>query len=330
MHVWVPQNDLTSFGFSYAAEAGTVPEIAVFVQNTLVANRTTNGTTAGLFHFTGDALSDFVEALSNTGNSLDILGTDFTEARIEVSGSGVTVLGGLRASYNASHNVVADASSSFVMGVNEARTMVQSVAGMQAVPLPFMAEERGGLTVEVVNLQTSSTVRLQGGGMTDPQPVLTSSKEWQTISTEYQVIGGSITHHRLDVFSKPTKRRSCSLRQVALLGLGDSDLIELHPTDPIQITEDGTNVLTNITFRLRPMWDDEQQLTVTSRLVMQSGVISIPFSHTWGGGPNQGYENDLELKSVHFYEDDAIMPSTRLYLRGGESMNVSVQLAMKA
>ena len=109
-------------------------------------------------------------------------------------------------------------------------------------------------------------------------------------------------------------------------GLGDSDLIELHPTDPIQITEDGTNVLTNITFRLRPMWDDEQQLTVTSRLVMQSGVISIPFSHTWGGGPNQGYENDLELKSVHFYEDDAIMPSTRLYLRGGESMNVSVQV----
>ena len=67
--VWVPQNDLTSFGFSYAAEAGTVLEIAVFVQNTLVANRTTNGTTAGLFHFTGDELSVFVEALSNTGNS---------------------------------------------------------------------------------------------------------------------------------------------------------------------------------------------------------------------------------------------------------------------
>ena len=325
--VWVPQNDLTSFGFSYAAEAGTVLEIAVFVQNTLVANRTTNGTTAGLFHFTGDELSDFVEALSNTGNSLDILGTDFTEARIEVSGSGVTVLGGLRASYNASHNVVADASSSFVMGVNEARTMVQSVAGMQAVPLPFMAEERGGLTVEVVNLQTSSTVRLQGGGMTDPQPVLTSSKEWQTISTEYQVIGGSITHHRLDVFSK-TNQATLLFPAAggAPAGLGDSDLIELHPTDPIQITEDGTNVLTNITFRLRPMWDDEQQLTVTSRLVMQSGVISIPFSHTWGGGPNQGYENDLELKSVHFYEDDAIMPSTRLYLRGGESMNVSVQV----
>ena len=157
---------MTSFGFSYAAEAGSVLEIALFVQNTLIANRTTNDTTAGIFHLTGNELADFVQALSNTANSVEILGTDFTEARIEVSGSGVTVLGGLRASYNANHNVIADASSSFVMGVNEARTTVQNIAGMQAVPLPFMAEERGGLTVEVVSLQTSSTCLLY----TSPSP----------------------------------------------------------------------------------------------------------------------------------------------------------------
>ena len=325
--LWVPQHDLTSFGFSYAAEAGTVQEIALFVQNNMVANRTTNATMAGVFHLTGDELADFVQALGNVANSVETYGTDFTEARIEVSGNGVTVLGGLRASYNASHNLVADASSSFVMGVNEARTAVQNIGGMQAVPLPFLSEERGGLTVEVVNLQTSSTVRLQGGGMIDPQPVLTSSKEWQTISTEYQVIGGSITHHRFDVFSKTNQATLLFPAEGgAPAGLGDSDLIELHPTDSIQISEDGTNVLTNITFRMRPMWDDEQQLTVTSRLVMQSGVISIPFSHSWGTGLIQGYENDLEVKSVSFYEDDVIMPNSRLYLRGGESMNVSVQV----
>ena len=325
--LWVPSDDLTSFGFGYASASGTVLEIALFVQNTLVANRSVDSTTAGLFHLNGSELTQFTEALANTGNSVDILGTAFTEARIEVSGNGVAGLGGLRATYDASQRLVADASSAFVMGVNEARTSVADVGGTQSIPLPFMAETRGGLTVEVLGLQTSSTVLLQSGAMVNAEPVLTPSKEWQTISTEYQVIGGSVTHHRLDIYSKTNQATFLFSDAVGTpAGLGDASLVELHPTDPIEITEDGTNVLTNITFRLRPTWDDEQQLTVTSRLVLQSGVISIPFAHTWGGGALQGYENDLELKGVVFSEDGVDMSPTRLYLRGGETMNVSIHV----
>ena len=65
-----------------------------------------------------------------------------------------------------------------------------------------MASERGGLSIEVLALQTSATVLLEDGGMRDAQAVLTPSKHWQTIETEYQVYGGTITHYRLDVFSK--------------------------------------------------------------------------------------------------------------------------------
>ena len=325
--LWVPSEDLTSFGFGYAATSGTVLEIALFVQNTLVANRSTNATSAGLFHLNGSELAMFNTALANTANSVDIHDTAFTEVRIEVSGNGVTVLGGLRATYEASQHLVADASSAFVMGVNEARTTVAGVAGMQSIPLPFMSETRGGLTVEVLSLQTSSTVILQDGAMVDAEAVLTPSKEWQTISTQYQVIGGSITHHRLDVYSK-TNQATFLFPDAggAPAGLGDASLVELHPTDPIDVTEDGTNVVTNITFRLRPTWDDEQQLTATSRLVMQSGVISIPFAHTWGGTGLQGYENDLEIKGVVFSENGVDMSPSRVYLRGGESMNVSVRV----
>ena len=326
----VPSEGLTSFGFGYVAQSGTVLEIALFVQNTLVANRSTNSTTTGLFHLNASELSSFTTALANTGNSLDVLGTPFTEARIEVSGNGVTLLGGLRASYDAGHHLVADAASAFVMGANEARATVPEVGGMQAVPLPLMAEARGGLTVEVLSLQTSSTVLLQNGAMLDAEPVLTPSKAWQTVSTEYKVIGGSITHHRLDVYSKTNQATFLFPDGGGVpAGLGDASLVELHPTAPIEVTEDGTNVLTNITFRLRPAWDDEQQLTATSRLVLQSGVISIPFVHTWGGGPLQGYENDLELKGVVFSEDGVDMSPTRQYLRGGEAMNVSVQVGFE-
>ena len=328
--LWVPQDDLTSFGFGYAAEAGSGLDIALFVQNTLVANRTTNGTSAGQIHLNATELAAFTSALASTSSSVNILGTDFTEARIEVSGNGVTVLSGLRATYPATNTIVAQADSSFVMGVNEARTSVQAVGGVQSIPLPFMAEERGGLTVEVVSLQTSSTVALQDGGMVDVRPVLTSSKEWQTISTEYKVIGATVTHHRLDLFSKSNHATLLFPAEGGgPAGLGDADLIDLHPTDAIVITEDGTNVMTNITFRLRPQWDDESQLTVTSRLMLQNGVISIPFAHTWGGGSTQGYENDLELKAVVFSENDVPMSPSRQYLRGGETMNVSIEVGFE-
>ena len=167
----------------------------------------------------------------------------------------------------------------------------------------MMAESRGGLTVEVVALQTSGTVLLKDGSMLDVEPVLTPSQRWQTISTEYQVTGATVTHHRLDLFGKvhhatwlfPHAGGSPA-------GLGDASLVELHPTDPIEVVEEGMTVTTNITFRLRPSWDDETQLTATSRLVLQNGVIAIPYSHAWTAMPSmgyaQGYENDLELKGL--------------------------------
>ena len=201
---------------------------------------------------------------------------------------------------------------------------------MQAIPLPFMAAERGGLTVEVIDLQTSSSVLLQDGEMVNAPYVLTPSQHWQTISAEYQITGGSPAHYRLDVFSKVHQATWLfPAAGGAPAGLGDADLVELHPTDPITVTEDGLTVISNITFRLRPMWDDEMQLTATSRVVMQNSVISIPFLHTWGTVNTQGYENDLELKAIVFSEDGVPMPSSRQYLRGGESMDVSVEVGFE-
>ncbi len=327
---WAPKDDLSSLGFSYTAQSGTVNDVALFVGSTFIANRSNTNSGGGLFHLNGSEFASLTDALGNVSASVDVLGASYTEVRVEITGTGTAVLGGLRATHNASHRIVADASSAFVMGVNEARTSVTPVGGMQAIPLPFEADERGGLTVSVIDLQTSDDVVLQSGTMVDAEQVLTSSQRWQTVSTSYTVNSGSLTHHRLDVFSKinhatwlfPTSGD-------APAGLGDSALVELHPTDAIMMSEDGSTVHANITFRLRPDWDDEMQLTATSRAVMQNGVISIPFSHTWGSSSVQGYENDLELKGVVFSEDGVPMPGTRQYLRGGESMNISVNVGFE-
>jgi hypothetical protein len=328
--MWVPKDDLSSFGFTFLSQSGTVNDVALFVGSTFIANRSGDLGAAGLFHLTAEEHLNFTAALGNVAASVDVLGTAFTEARVEVTGNGVALLGGLRATYNASHRVVADASSSFVMGVNEARTSVPNVGGMQAIPLPFMAEGRGGLTVELVDLVTSSDVLVTEGEMVDAEAVLTPSQRWQTVSTTYQITGSSASYYRLDVFSQAHQATWLfPSAGGAPAGVGEFDLVQLHPTDAIAISEDGDLVTTNITFRLRPAWDDEQQLTATSRAVLQNGVISIPFAHTWGTSLTQGYENDLELMDVVFSENGVAMPSTRQYLRGGESMDVSVKVGFE-
>jgi len=115
----------------------------------------------------------------------------------------------------------------------------------------------------------------------------------------------------------------------APIGLLDSSLVEVHPTMPIESSVDGTTVTTNITFRMRPMWDDEMLLTATSRLVLQNGVIGIPYSNTWGDFSSQGYENDLEIKSVEFSNQFGLFAPNRQYLKGGEQMNLSVNIGFE-
>lgn len=329
--VWVPRSEMSAFSFSYLASAGSVQDIALFVQGDLIANRSYDGATSGGFNLNASEFSAFTTRVASVATAVNMLGTDFTEVSLEVSGQGAILLGGLNVPYNGSYNLVADADSDFVMGVNQARTSVVDVAGMQSIPLPFIAVERGGLTVEVVSLQTSSTVILQNGAMRDAPSVLTPSQNWQTVETEYQVIGSNVVQHRLDVISKDNHATWLFPTNGANpIGLGDSAMVELHPDHPIEAVENGMTVTANITFRLRPIWDDSMQLTVTSRTVLQNSVVAIPFSYTWGSISQQGYENDLEIRSIEFSDASGPMASNRQYLRGGEQMNLSVRVGFES
>ena len=326
---WVPQSDLTSFRFGYVAESGYVDEVSLFVQNTLIANRS-NLSSSGTLELTPTEFESMVNELGAVTNTVDVYGTEFTEVRIEVRGQGVVVLSGLQATYNASQRVVYDSSSALVVGVNNARTSVNAVGGIESVVMPFIADERGGLNVKVHTIQTSASVVLQEGSMEDPEGVLTPSSRWETISTEYTVVGSPVSFFRLDVYSSSHAVTWLFPQNGnAPVALGDASLVELHPTEPISVTENNLNVVTNITFRVRPMWNDEPWVTATSRLITESGVVSIPFLHTWGSFSSQGYENDLEIKGMSFFEADELMPPSRQYLRGGESMNISVNVGFE-
>ena len=328
--LWVPRDDLNSFRFSYVALSGNVQDVALYVANDFIANRSYPESKVGVFSLNASEHLAFKSALSNIVAAVDILGSSFTEVRIEVKGTGTVALGGLRATHNASHTVVSTSSSPLVMAVNEARTTVPQIGGMQSIPFPMLSSGRGGLTIRVLDAVTSSDVQLHHGQIYNAPTILVPGKSWNSISSEYRILGGSITSYRLDVYSKEHHATWIfPSAGGAPIGLGDSELVQLHPSHSIVKQQNGSNLLSNITFRIRPDWDDTMQLTVTSRVMMQDGVFSIPFSHTWGSTSSQGYDNDLKLQGVVYSENGVAMSPTRKYLRGGEYMDLSVQVGFE-
>ena len=324
---WVPADDLTSLSFGFHSETGFVRDVAIFVQNTFITNRTFEADSVGTVTLTPAELIDLRAVLNNIGPTVHVLGTNFTELRIEVSGQGVVMLAGLRASYTAGTSIVAGGDTAFVLGLNQARGSVPVIGGFQAVPLPFVAEERGGLTVEIVRLETSSALRLISGGMVNPPTVLTPSAIEQTVRTEYTILGTTVTHHRLDVFSSEHHAVFMFPSNGGVpVAQGDHELVAITGID---LAETATTSGANISFRIRPQWDDEMRLTVTSRAVLANGVTGIPYTHVWGSSSVQGYENDLELKSMTFSDDEGPFIQDRQYIRGGEDMNISIRVGFE-
>ena len=113
------------------------------------------------------------------------------------------------------------------------------------------------------------------------------------------------------------------------IGQGDSNLIELHPTNWLNVSQSGSTVDVAITFRIEPGWDDETYMIASTRMVLSNGVISIPATHTWGStsGNSIAYENDLELKSVTFTTSWEL-PSDEYYLPAGQQLDISVDVGI--
>ena len=108
-------------------------------------------------------------------------------------------------------------------------------------------------------------------------------------------------------------------------------MIELHPNHPINISYNGDIVDTEVTFRIKQSWDDENYMKVSTRMVLSNGVISMPATHDWGsvGGDQKALENDMEIKSVTFSDQRGILPIDEYYLMAGQSIDISVDIGFE-
>ena len=329
---WIPRDDIQSFSFGIMAETGTLSSLFVKIGGQTIADWSYDMAKSDYIIFNQTQLDDLQFAATNTASSVGFLGASFIEVEFEVIGTGGMKMGGLSAPYPISMDIDADEQSSFVLGINNARSSLADASGQHLIPIEFVSSTSGGLSVTLTGVNSSADVTISNSYMDDPVPVLTPSQRWHTMHTSFSVTSSSAALARLDVVGIETHATwLLPIGGGTPIGQGDSHLIELHPDSWLNVNESGDDVDVAIKFRIEPGWDDETYMTASTRMVLSNGVISIPATHSWGaiGGSTVAYENDLELKSVTFTTSVGELPSNEYYLPAGQQLDISVDVGFE-
>ena len=327
---WIPKDDLQSLSFSVLAQSGTFDTVNIVVGSTTVTTYTSPDRTNAQIQLDILELDALKLELAASTSAVAALGTFFVEVEIEVLGTGNITYGGLSAPYQASMTLDAGPQSAFILAINSARRGLVSNQGIHHIPVPFIASSAGDLQIELISMNSSSEVVLVDTSMEDEPLILTPSQQWMTMHTSYQVFSSTATLVRFDVFGSENEATwLLPLNGGTPIGQGDSDKVELHPTNALQSSINGTNVDFSITFRLEPDWDDEDLLTVSSRLILSSNTVSIPATYYWGGLNYQGLENDLEIHSFSISTDGGEIPQSVNFLQSSDEIQFTVDIGFE-
>ena len=328
---WLPRDNIHSFSVGVMAETGVLSGLYLRVGNQLIANWTYDNVKSAYVTLNSSQLYALTYAAS-TASSVGFLGANFVQMDFEVTGTGGMKMAGLSIPYDVSMYLDSGQQSPMVLGINDARATLPDVGGQHIIPVPFVSDSAGGLMVTLDGVNFSSDVEVISTYMENPVQVLTTSQTWHTMHTDFQVSASTAGLVRLDVVGQnnhatwliPTGGGSP-------IGQGDSELVELHPTDWLNFTQNGDDVSVAVQYRIEPGWDDEEYLTASTRLVLSNGVVSIPATHSWGSitGGLKALENDLEIKSVTFSTDLGELPSDEYYLPAGQDVEISIDIGFE-
>ena len=328
---WLPRDNVHSFSVGVMAETGVLSGLYLRVGNQLIANWTYDNVKSAYVTLNSSQLYALSYAAS-TASSVGFLGANFVQIDFEVTGTGGMKMAGLSIPYDVSTYLDSDQQSPMVLGINDARSLLPDVGGQHIIPIPFVADSAGGLLVALNGVNFSSDVEIISTYMENPVQVITTSQTWHTMHTDFEVTASTAGLVRLDVVGEnnhatwliPTGGGSP-------IGQGDSELVELHPTDWLNFTQNGNDISVAVKYRIEPGWDDEEYLTASTRLVLGNGVVSIPATHSWGSttGGTKALENDLEIKSVTFSTDMGELPSDEYYLPAGQDVAISIDIGFE-
>jgi len=285
--------------------------------------------------FNTDELNSLNTALLSSPAIHSIPGVDFVLCRIDVDGTaGKLVLDGLLTRYDLSIALSFDSDSLFLGELNAYTATVQGAGATLNIPIPMQSSYRSRINATINDISSvggmsSTLIELRNASAT-----LTPSEPWLELVTTH-----SSSTQVLDKMSvEVTGLNERIVLEWPVLGgdatiIGNSSLIELHPTASASITQVSSSpqvVDATFRFRIQPVWEDEELVTISARVVTPEGYRSLPAVTSIGLGSDLGIENDFLIKDWDVINDLGLeVPKDLSYLKAGTIVLFSAELGFE-
>ena len=248
------------------------------------------------------------------------------------SDQGSFSISALKARSNPSITLNFDPGNAIVLAINDAIPDSPLSGATRLVPIPIQFDLPGAIFVTIDDLVSSSSFTTNSMSFRNISTTIAPSYQWMEIHSTHTVTSGfpaevqvdiSGIHNSATVVMDLTQNTHSITQTGGFLG----DLLILHPTDPYTHSIDGENINSTLKFRINASWDDEPELRLKSRIILDDGRRSIPKIQLVGIGLREGIENDIMIRTWSILNDlNVAIPISESYLKSEADISVIVEL----
>ncbi len=335
--IQLPISGIESMGFS--AVPGNLPPSgfnwSIMANGVTVANNSTSLSPSEVSIINLDS-SDITALNAALGGGVQNAGpSEFPHTQVYLiveSDPGSFTISSLKARSSPSISLNFDPGNAIVLAINDAIPDSPLTGATRLVPIPIQFDLPGAIYVTIDDLESSSSFTTNSMTFDNISTTLAPSYQWMEIHSTHTVTSGFPAKIQVDVAGiQNTATIVMDLTQnthsISQTGEFLGDLLILHPTNPYTHTIDGDSVNSTLKFRINASWDDEPEVRLKSRIILDDGRRSIPKIQLIGIGPREGIENDIMIRTWSILNDlNVAIPFSESYLKSEADISVLVEL----
>jgi len=320
----VPGN-LPPSGFNWSIEAG----------GSTVADGSESISTVEISRVSIDSteIADLNTALSNGVRTAGPSEHPHTQVNLVIeSDPGSFSISALNARSSPSINLNFDPGNAIVLAINDKIPDSPLTGATRLVSIPIQFDLPGAVSITIDDLESSSSFTTDSMTFSNISTTITPSYQWMEIHSKHTVTSGFPAEVQVDITAEQHSATvvmdlTQNTHTVSQSGGFPGDLLILHPTDPYTHSIDGDYINSTLKFRINASWDDEPEVRLKSRIILDDGRRSIPKIQLVGIGPREGIENDIMIRTWSILNDlNVAIPLSESYLKSEADISVLVEL----
>ena len=311
--IQLPISGIDSFGFT--AVPGNIPPSefnwSIRAGGTTVADGTETLSPVDIARVSVDSaeITAINTAIANGVRTAGALEHPHTQIYLEIeSEAGSFAISALNVRSTPTINLNFDPGNAIVLAINDAIPDSPLTGATRLVAVPFQFNLPGAIYVTIDDIESSSSFTTNSMTFSNISTTITPSYHWMEIHSTHTVTSGFPSEVQVDIAGiengvTVVMDLTQNTHTISQYGDFNGDLLFLDPTNPYSHTINGDSINSTIRFRINASWDDEPEVRLKSRIILDDGRRSIPKIQLIGIGPREGIENDIMIRTWSILND---------------------------